>query len=619
MNAILCVARASLATVRRSRLSVNLTIGLLFAIVASCGKSDGGPNPSGPPAATTGSLAITVTGLPVGAPASVTVTGPSGFSRTLTATEMLATLAPGSYTISADRVMAGAVAYDADASLQSVSVSAGAVPATASVSYGVRTGALALVVSGLPDGAAGAVTVSGPGGFTNAVSQNTTLPALTPGTYSIVAASVAAMGHTFAPGVASQTVVIVAGTSPTSASIGYSIITGAIAVSIDGLPGGVSGTANLTGPNGYTHGFTGTETVTNLAPGSYALTAGSVLFGGDSYLAPGGAMIVAITPSMTPVAAAVNYALATGRLQVSASGLPSGAAPAFSVTGPAGFTRSATAGETVTGLAPGSYNVAAPTVASGPNLYSPSTATQNVTVAATAVASQVTFGYAVTSGGLTVAVAGLPQSVPASITITGPAGYSNTIAATAALTGLKVGSYTIAAANATAGSHIYAPTPATQSVTVQAGTTTSASTVIYALASGSIALTINGIAPVQANVTVTGPGGYNHSITATGLLLGLTPGSYTISAGVVTNLASSYAPSTATQSVTVVASLSAISVTVNYIAASGSLALSVTGLPGGVNGNVTVTGPGGYSQHATASDPCRPRRGDLYRRGHGGE
>ena len=612
MDATPLAARASLATTRRPRLSVILTIGLLVALVASCGKSDGGANPSEPPTVATGSLAIAIVGLPAGTPAGVTVAGPSGYSRTLTGTETLASLAPGSYTISADRVTAGSIAYDADAAVQSALVSAGAVPTTASVSYSVRTGALALVVTGLPDGAAGAVTVTGPGGFSTTVSQNTTLPALTPGTYAIVAASVSAMGHTFAPGVASQTVVIAAGPSPGGASVAYSIITGAIAVSIDGLPGGVSGTVTLTGPNGYVHGFNASETVTNLAAGTYALTTGSVVFGGDSYAAPGGAMSVAITPSMTPVAAAVNYALATGRVQVTASGLPTGAAPTFSLSGPAGFNGTAAAGEMLTGLAPGSYTVTAPSVGSGPSVYTPSTATQNVTVTATATAAQVAFAYAVTSGGLTVAVAGLPQSVPASITITGPAGYSTTIAATSALTGLKVGTYTVAASNATAGSHIYAPTPVTQSVTVQAGTTAVASTILYALASGSIALTINGIAPVPANVTVTGPGGYNHSMTATGLLLGLTPGSYTISAAVVTNLASSYAPTPATQSVTVAASLSAVSATVNYAVASGSLALSVSGLPGGVNGNVTVTGPGGYSQHVTASQTFVALVGGTY-------
>lgn len=612
MNAILSVAPGSFATFHRTRISASLALGLLVVLVSSCGRSDGGSNPSGPPPATTGSLSVAIVGLPVGTAASVTVTGPSGFSRVLTATEILATLTPGSYTVSADRVMAGSVAYDADAATQSVSVSAGSVRATASVSYGVRTGTLALVLSGLPDGAPGAVTVTGPGGFSRAVTQNTELPALTPGTYTIAAASVAAMGHTFAPGAPSQAVVIMAGPTPTGASIAYALSTGAIAVEIDGLPSGVSGTATLTGPNGYSHSFTNSETVTNLAPGTYTLTSGSVVSGGDSYAALSGSMTVSINPSMTPVSAAVSYALATGRLTVAASGLPSGATPAFSVTGPAGFAQSAAAGETLAGLAPGSYNVTASSVPSGTNVYSPSPATQNVTVVATAIASQVTFSYAVTSGGLNVAVVGLPQSVPASITITGPAGYSITIATTSTLTGLQAGSYTIVASNATAGSHIYAPTPSTQTVTVQAGATTSASNVTYALASGSIALTINGIAPVLANVTVTGPAGYTHNMPATGLLVGLTPGIYTIGAAAVTSGASSYAPSPASQSVTVVASLNAVSATVNYVVASGSLALSVTGLPNGVNGSVTVTGPGGYSQHATGSQTFIALVGGTY-------
>ncbi|HXB23601.1 MAG TPA: hypothetical protein VNV25_02625 [Gemmatimonadaceae bacterium] len=51
-------------------------------------------------AATTGSLTVTVVAQP-GVPASVHVAGPSGYSQTVTATQTLSGLAPGSYTLSA--------------------------------------------------------------------------------------------------------------------------------------------------------------------------------------------------------------------------------------------------------------------------------------------------------------------------------------------------------------------------------------------------------------------------------------------------------------------------------------------------------------------------------------
>ncbi|MEP7344248.1 MAG: hypothetical protein ABI877_03230 [Gemmatimonadaceae bacterium] len=612
MDALPLVTQAVRATLRRSQRSVSLTLGLLAVALLACGKSDGG---SGPPGggATTGSLVVAVIGLPVGTPGSVVVTGPGGFSRALTATETLASLAPGSYTIAAERVITGLVAYDADAATQSLSVTASNVAVAASVNYAIRTGALAIVLSGLPDGVAGAVTVTGPGGYTHAVTQNTTLSELTPGTYGIAVAAVPGAGHTFAPSVLSSNVAVVASATPANGAVTYALTTGAIAVSINGLPGGALGTATLIGPNGYTHAFPTSETVTNLSPGSYTLTSNVVAFEGDSYSDLSVHATIAISASMIPVATRVSYLVSTGRLTVVASGLPSGSTPAFSLTGPGGFSRSVAAGETVTGLLAGSYTVTGPSVTSGTSLYSPSAATQNVTVTATTVASQVAFVYAVSSGGLTVAVVGLPQSLAASVTITGPAGYSTTIATTATLTGLTPGSYTIAASNALAGSHIYAPTPVAQTVVVQAGVTRSASAVAYALASGAISLTVSGLPPsVPASITVTGPGGYSNNVTATGLLLGLTPGSYTISAAAVSGAAQSYAPNPAARILTISASMSAVSAVVTYVAANGSFALAVSGLPNGVNANLTVSGPSGFSQHPTGSQTFIALAGGTY-------
>jgi hypothetical protein len=65
-------------------------------LLAGCGGGDGG---TAPPSATTGSLAVTISGLPSDVAPSVVVAGPSGYSTTLTAGSTLTGLTPGSYTV----------------------------------------------------------------------------------------------------------------------------------------------------------------------------------------------------------------------------------------------------------------------------------------------------------------------------------------------------------------------------------------------------------------------------------------------------------------------------------------------------------------------------------------
>jgi hypothetical protein len=102
-------------------------------------------------AANTGGLTVTVSGLPSGTAAAVTVAGPNGYSRSITGTgaQLLADLAPGSYTVSAASVAAGAATYTGSVDRPSVTVAAGATAAV-TVTYQVASGpTLNLRVDGL--------------------------------------------------------------------------------------------------------------------------------------------------------------------------------------------------------------------------------------------------------------------------------------------------------------------------------------------------------------------------------------------------------------------------------------------------------------------------------------
>ena len=70
-----------------------------------------------------------------------------------------------------------------------------------------------------------------------------------------------------------------------------------------------------------------------------------------------------------------------GGLDVTIAGLPSGVSAVVTVTGPSGFVRTLTASGTITGLTPGSYTIAASNVTQDCHTYTPSSASQTLTVA----------------------------------------------------------------------------------------------------------------------------------------------------------------------------------------------------------------------------------------------
>ena len=99
-------------------------------VLSACG-SDAPVGPS----STTGTLSLTVSGLPASTNAAITVTGPNSFSQTVASTTNL-TVAAGTYTVAAAPVTVGTVRYNGTPAPASVTVSSGGT-ATASVTYSV--------------------------------------------------------------------------------------------------------------------------------------------------------------------------------------------------------------------------------------------------------------------------------------------------------------------------------------------------------------------------------------------------------------------------------------------------------------------------------------------------
>jgi hypothetical protein len=191
--------------------------GGIFSLALLALTACGGGDPSGP---STGSLAISVSGLPGGASADVLVIGPVGFTRSVDSSETLSDLRPGNYTLTASSVSAGGSLYAANPDSQVVIVSEGTAPASASVSYQIAGGSLVVNISGLPGGNPAGVTVTGPGGYTRAVTASETLTGLAAGTYTVAAQSVSAGCSVYDPTPSSQTASVTDGASA-SANVSY--------------------------------------------------------------------------------------------------------------------------------------------------------------------------------------------------------------------------------------------------------------------------------------------------------------------------------------------------------------------------------------------------------------
>jgi hypothetical protein len=209
-----------------SRLGGARTPPAYMLLLLACGGGSTGPS--------TGSLALSVSGLPSGSVADVSVSGPSGFHRQLEGSEILSGLVPGSYTVAAAGVSAGAAFYAASPPSQGVVITDGD-PVGAEVVYAVGNGSLAVTVEGLPSGTDAAVTVSGPAGYSRQVTATETLSGLAAGQYTLTALPVSDGTDQYSPAPSSQTASVSIGGSA-SATVQYS--TGGAAgfnLRVDGL------------------------------------------------------------------------------------------------------------------------------------------------------------------------------------------------------------------------------------------------------------------------------------------------------------------------------------------------------------------------------------------------
>lgn len=131
-----------------SRKSFSFLVLVFAMFLAACGGGGGG---SGGGPGGSSSLAITISGLPAGTVAVVSITGPDGSLRTVSATQTLTNLAAGTYEITSSSVFNGSTVFVPDPIRTSIALVAGEAQ-TVAISYAEGTPVtlgLQTVVTGL--------------------------------------------------------------------------------------------------------------------------------------------------------------------------------------------------------------------------------------------------------------------------------------------------------------------------------------------------------------------------------------------------------------------------------------------------------------------------------------
>ena len=566
----------------------------MVSLLSACA---GGDSPSGltnpPPPPTPapippGVLSLSVAGLPAGTNADITVGG-GAFSRVATGTASWVDVPAGQYTVTVRPVRAADGTYAAAMSSFTVTVVSGSTPATATITYAPLPTVVDLTITGVPSGVSAPVTVSAPGGGELTVAASQLLTSANTGRWRVASTTLLAGGFRYSPSPAAIDTLVLHGDTARLA-VRFEVSSGALAVAVTGLPAGLTGTVQVTGPEGFTRAITGTTTLTELTPGAYRLVASAVSAGGITFRPAADTTNVMVSASIVAAPATIAYAAQVGRVVVTTSGLPADAAPAITLTGNS-VTRALSGAATLDSLAVGTYSLSARLLTVAGVRYMPVAATQNLEVT-TGNTATVNVAFLIVPTVVEVPVSGLPNGTAANITLTSPSGDASSVTATTRVSPAASGRWRLSAASVTSGGANYLPSPIARDSTVAAGDTLRLP-VQYAITTGSIAVVVGGLpAGATGSITVTGPGGYAQSVTSTTTLTLLAPGSYTVSALNVSSAGTTYVPSPTSQSVTVVASLVASPATVSYALATGAVAISTSGIAGGVTPTFSLTGTG---------------------------
>jgi hypothetical protein len=529
-------------------------LGAALVTLAACsgGDSAGPSGPRTPPPPTTGALSIELAGLPAGVAPAVRLIGPSG-ERPVLGSGTISDLPPGDYSVAAAPVTASMGGFAPDSASRAIAVRVGTT-GTLRVVYSITTGTVAIVAAGLPAGAAPrfALRSAAQPGVERQLGDTATITHLSPGAYTLRVLASRSDSGTWAPSLDSLPLTITASSEPVRIPVNYSALPVRLSIAVAGLPGNAEASMLLRGP-GVARAVVQSLRLDSLARGTYELEAGTVRASGFTWLPDSTRRAVTLRAGDS-ANVAVQYGVTTGALAIAVSGIPEGFPASVRVNGPDNFTRVVSGTQTLTDIAPGDYDVQADTVRLGSGRYDPVTPAQRVRVTASITAAPATVAYRAAPGRLLVSILNVPAGATPSVTVTATNGWTRTLSASADLGDVPAGVLRLTAAAFTSGGDVWRATSPTFEVTVQPGGTSTAS-VPYSIATGRLQLVPAGLpAGAAPSVTITGPGSFARAVDLSTpvTLTSLEPGTYALSASTFVNQATTFAPTTPTQSVVVV-------------------------------------------------------------------
>ena len=434
---------------------------------------------------TTGSIEITIGGLPIGSAAPVTLRGPEGFVQSVAASGTIGGLEPGTYTVTALELETAGDIFAPDSSSQSVAVVAGG-KVSVQLTYqqlGIASGEMEVIIVGLPVEGLASVTVSNALGFSQTIAATGTLLGLTPGEYLVSATELSADPYTFAPSQASQTVTVDSG-ELARVTVRYVAVTSALTLTIEGLPSGAAAAVTFEPVDGSVaipELITESVTLTDLPPGDYLISAAGIAFDGFRFEPDRPSVTIEAIAGETTVVS-MAYRPVDGKLLVTEEGLPGNdSVDLGNLAGPGLESGTKLATDTfLDGLDPGSYGVSERLVSIVVNDVT--YLVDGVPTSIDVLPGQITVvavRFLAQQGDLAIQISGLPVGFDANVVVTGGGGFSVGVKTSTTLFALEPGNYTISASDVPDEGRDYQPSPTTQIVTVLKGRTVKA-TVTYA-------------------------------------------------------------------------------------------------------------------------------------------
>ncbi len=526
----------------RSLLRCPLIFGLV--LLTACAGADAPVAPVipvPPPAAEPlppGTLMLSVSGLPEGTKADIAVTG-TGFARSAIGSVTWSDLKAGRYQVAVRTARGVTGAFAADTTSFVADVISGGPPAAVVVAYRALPSALNVQLNGVPGGAEAPVRAVSPSGDTVSVPASKTFTDSVQGIWRVFADTLAFGGVRYAPSPAAVDAAVLHGDTAT-ATLDFSVASGALALSFTGLPNGVSAESRVDGPNGYVQQLNGTATLIELAPGAYRVVTSAVVVGGVHYRPSPDTLLRSVSASLVAEPVVVHYQAQVGQLVIGTVGLPAGAAVGITVTGATGA-HMVTSDTTLRALPAGAYTINASPLTIDAVRYVPKTASSSVMLK-TGESISLTVEYVIIRTVVDVVITGLPSGAFGSAVLTSPANVDTALAGTARINPAAAGRWQLLVTDVTHNGSTWKPIQASFDGTVSPGDTLRFF-VAYAQSTGALSLTITGLPTgVPAQLNLSGPDNFATSIAASKSFTGLTPGEYYVSANDVTSGGSTFIP-----------------------------------------------------------------------------